>query len=318
MKTLLVLLLAGTSLVTGSADPFELREPTEKNIVYGMDHGSALLMDRYQPSQPNGYALVFIMGTGFTAYGAYDDIPLKELDRSLLQFGVFSDYYGEKGQPFLKALDAGFTVFSINHRLGPKHVWEEQLRDCQRAVQFIRYNAEQFAVSKDWIAGMGHSSGASMTSYLAFCDDVADPDTSDPISKESSRIQAAVLAAGVYDLNAQLGQRPQSALMLLSLTGKAVTYQPPGHPIFQRFSELSSRSFVSPDDAPCFLIHGTADDAVDLQQSKILLSALLENEIPATLLTLEGANHAELGETVSPPAFTQASEWLLQQLPTSN
>ena len=48
-------------------------------------------MDVYQPETPNGADVVFIMGTGFSAYGEYDDLPLKELYLRLLENGIFSD-----------------------------------------------------------------------------------------------------------------------------------------------------------------------------------------------------------------------------------
>ncbi|HMJ87612.1 MAG TPA: hypothetical protein VK504_30750, partial [Vicinamibacterales bacterium] len=34
----------------------------EKNVVYGMYSGSALLLDVHYPAQPNGFGIVFIAG----------------------------------------------------------------------------------------------------------------------------------------------------------------------------------------------------------------------------------------------------------------
>ncbi|WP_309024906.1 hypothetical protein [Pelagicoccus sp. SDUM812002] len=50
-----------------------------------MVHGASLLMDLYGHKKPNGYAIVFVMGTGLTAYGGYDDVPPTDLDRNLGQ-----------------------------------------------------------------------------------------------------------------------------------------------------------------------------------------------------------------------------------------
>ena len=132
--------------------------PDRTNVIYGMDHGAALLLDVYRPQKPNGYGLIFVMGTGFTAYGGYDDRPLKELDRWLLEQGIFENLMGEYRQAFAPAVEAGFTVFSLNHRLAPRHRWQSQLRDVQRAVQFVRANALRYGIRPDWIGGMGHSS----------------------------------------------------------------------------------------------------------------------------------------------------------------
>ena len=78
-------------LISGSSKPAFPIEPTIANIIYGMDRGTGLLMDVYQPETPNGADVVFIMGIGFSAYGEYDDLPLKELYLRLLENGIFSD-----------------------------------------------------------------------------------------------------------------------------------------------------------------------------------------------------------------------------------
>ena len=78
-------------LISGLLKPAFPIEPTIVNIIYGMDRETALLMDVYQPETPNGADVVFIMGTGFSAFGEYDDLPLKKLDLWLLENGIFSD-----------------------------------------------------------------------------------------------------------------------------------------------------------------------------------------------------------------------------------
>lgn len=299
--------------VLSVAKPLGLHKASETNIVYGMDHGTALLMDVYQPTEPNGYALLFIMGTGFTAYGEYDDIQLKDLDRTLLEVGVFSDYYGERRQLFGPALDEGFTVFSINHRLGPKNLWQTQLSDCQRAVQFVRSNASKYSVDPDRIVGMGHSSGATMISLVAVSDDAADLDSIDPISRNSSRIQAVVAAAGVHDLLGHLDQIPGNGAALMNLMGRSISWQPPGHPVFESYANASTISHVSPDDPPFFLMHGSADDAVHVKQSETFAKSLEQAGVSYELLILEGADHAELGVSTDPLPLVQAAQWLSNQ-----
>ena len=56
-----------------------------------MDRGTTLLMDVYQPETPNGADVVFIMGIGFSGYGEYDDLTLKELELWLLENSILSD-----------------------------------------------------------------------------------------------------------------------------------------------------------------------------------------------------------------------------------
>ena len=60
----------------------------DRNVVYGMYSGLALLMDVHHPADPNGYGLILIRGSGWHAppgYGAGqlkgNGVPRKEIGR---------------------------------------------------------------------------------------------------------------------------------------------------------------------------------------------------------------------------------------------
>jgi acetyl esterase/lipase len=289
-------------------------EPTEKNVIYGMDHGAALLLDVYRPKKANGYGLIFVMGTGFTAAGEYNDVPLKELDRSLVENKIFPPLFGGTGHLYDPCLEAGFTVFSINHRLAPAHTWKTQVRDCQRAVQFIRYHAKRYGIQSAAIGGMGHSSGASMTAFLAVMDEVADVNSFDPVERESSRIQAAVPFAGVHDLLGFRDQRPGGATIVAGFVGRAILWQPPKHPVYAAYREASTIHYITKDDAPMLIYHGDADDVVDVQQSKTLAEALTKAGVQNELVILPGADHGQLAKPMQPTPGERAAVWLKEQL----
>lgn len=303
--------LLGSSLV-GSKASFQ--EPSEKNVVYGMDHGTALLMDVYRPEESNGYGVVFIMGTGFTAYGEYDDVPLKELDRWLIENGIFPELMGEEGQLFGPMIEAGFTIFSINHRLAPKYTIWAQVKDCQRAVQYVRYHAKRYGISAERIGGLGHSSGATMTTFLGLYDDVADPEAFDPVSRESSRLQAIAPVSGLHDFSLLLESADGVKGFLSAVIGRSITYQPPGHPVFEAYGKASPIEYVTSDDAAVLLMHGTADEAVAVEQSRALAEACEETGLEFELIELEGASHAVLLEPVEIQPGPYAAEWMAKQL----
>ena len=50
----------------------------EKNVVYGMYSGTALLMDVHHPAQPNGFGIVQIAGSGWYTSPAYSAAALKD------------------------------------------------------------------------------------------------------------------------------------------------------------------------------------------------------------------------------------------------
>jgi acetyl esterase/lipase len=116
----------------------------EKNVVIGMVSGLALLMDVHRPARPNGYAIVHISGSGWGRSLAYNAEPLSER-----QVDIW-------GAPLV---DAGYTVFSLNHRAIPRFRWPDPLDDVQRAVRFIRTHAEEYGIDPDRIGAVGGSSG---------------------------------------------------------------------------------------------------------------------------------------------------------------
>ncbi len=118
----------------------------ESNVVYGMYSGLALLMDVHYPSEPNGYGIIFITGSGWHAPLSLDAKPLKQgVERSQLGAKAF--------------LDAGYTLFSINHRAAPRFRYPAAVEDAQRALRFIRYHAARFKIVPDKIGATGGSSG---------------------------------------------------------------------------------------------------------------------------------------------------------------
>ena len=129
----------------------------ESNVIYEMHSGLALLMDVHYPDNANGYGIVFVPGSGWTAPMSPDADPLKS--------GMNRTHLG--GQALL---EAGYTVFSINHRAAPNHFYPAPVEDAQRAVRFVRYNAARFRINPDRIGALGGSSGGQLALLLAVMD----------------------------------------------------------------------------------------------------------------------------------------------------
>src|SRR5881398_1164187 len=109
MSRLLVVLTCGTTLLFGAGPQPRI----ESNVLYGMYSGLALLMDVHYPEKPNGYGVIFISGSGWSAPQEYSAEPLKQGSQARL--------YG----PRLTA--AGYTVFSISHRAAPRFRYPAQV-----------------------------------------------------------------------------------------------------------------------------------------------------------------------------------------------
>src|SRR5205809_1693171 len=95
-------LVAAGFLLLSLSDSASAQSRVDRNVVYGMYSGTALLLDVHYPAKPNGFGVIFIPGSGWSAPLGYAAPPLKESD----QVGMYVPSLTE----------AGYTVFAITHR----------------------------------------------------------------------------------------------------------------------------------------------------------------------------------------------------------
>jgi acetyl esterase/lipase len=94
-------------------------------------------------------------------------------------------------------------VVSINYRYirqaeaeGVKPPVIGPLNEAARALQFVRSKAAGWKLDKTRVGAFGGSAGGASSPWLALHSDLADPNSSDPIARESTRLTcAAVLQA---------------------------------------------------------------------------------------------------------------------------
>ena len=98
---------------------------------------------------------------------------------------------GASASMIRESLAAGVSFMAINYRFRPSAPIQDILRDCARAIQFVRAKARDYGIDPARIASYGGSAGATSSLWLAFHDDLADPRAADPVLRESSRIVAA-------------------------------------------------------------------------------------------------------------------------------
>src|SRR5947209_2309359 len=182
MRTLALSILLATTVLATAVVAGESGEPAvQPNVVYGMYSGAALLMDVYRPANPNGYGIILISGSGWTAPMAYSAAPLKSITASL-----------QYAKPLVAA---GYTVFVVNHRALPRFHYPAAVEDVQRAVRFVRSNAGSFGIRADRIGAAGGSSGGHLVSMLGTLDGKGNANDSDPVERESAKVQCVVARA---------------------------------------------------------------------------------------------------------------------------
>ena len=156
-------------------------KPTLTGIKYG-DHNRNVI-DFWKAKADAPTPLVFVIHGGGWVGGSKERV-----DR-------FADVQ--------KLLDAGISVAAINYRyirqagdLSPPV--KAPLYDAARALQFVRKQSAAWNIDKQRIGAAGGSAGACSSLWLAFHDDLADPDSDDPIE---TRIKSSILRSCRWSTN---------------------------------------------------------------------------------------------------------------------
>ena len=98
-------------------------------------------------------------------------------------------------------LKSGISYARINYRLAKDHPLPAPVMDAAYALQYIRHNHKKYNIIKDKVVLMGGSAGGASSLLLATWDDLADPKNSDPVKRESTRVQGAVIGNGQCSIN---------------------------------------------------------------------------------------------------------------------
>lgn len=164
-------------------------------------------------------------------------------------------------------LAAGISVVSINYRYvsqagaaGIKPPVQAPLHDAARALQFVRSKAAEWNLDKARIGATGGSAGACSSLWLALHGDLADPNSSDSVARESTRLWCAAVIGAQTTLDPQQMKEwtPNS-----KYGGHAF-----GFPNFSQFlagrddilpwiAEYSPYALVTADDPPIYLLYST-------------------------------------------------------------
>lgn len=209
--------------------------PTLENVKYGPHERNVFDLWQAKADRPTPL-VIFIHGGGFVN--------------------------GDKSQVRNRAvvrqcLDAGVSFASLNYRFRDTASIQDILRDAARAVQTIRSRAKEWNIDPSRIASFGGSAGAGTSLWLAFHDDLADPQASDPVLRESTRLAAAGSLNGQfsYDLRewpTVLGktqfQRPEAELLAFYRLASSATAEAD-----RIMRDCSMIGLVSPDDPPVAL-----------------------------------------------------------------
>lgn len=288
-------------ILTASAAAQTPDVTVERGVVFGMYSGLALLMDVYRPQTSNGIAIVYVPGSGFHAPLGYDAQPITRFTA-----------------PYVPALTrAGYTVFVVNHRAAPRFRHPAAVEDVQRAVRYVRHHAARYGIAPERIGAAGYSSGGTLASLLGVLEGEGSPGDTDPLQRESARVQCVVAGGAAFDFTKV--QTPTGLPVLGSYIGSTIAlgYGETG-PEYKSYQEGSPRFHVSRGDAPTLLVHGDADEILPFAQAEAMEAALREAGVPAKLLRMPGATHFKPRPTGAPNDVNEMIAWFDQYLRRKN
>lgn len=182
-------------------------------------------------------------------------------------------------------LKKGYAMVSIDYRYSSEAIFTARIYDVKAAVRYIKAVAGDYDLDPHRIIAWGESTGGTLAALLAVSGDTeALEDLSLGNPDQSSRIHGAVIWYGAFDF-----------LQLDGQSAKASGNPASSVPELAAF--LNPETYITMDDPPFLIQHGTEDAQVPVQQA-IDFAAELEKVLGSEMVLLnllEGAVHEDPG-----------------------
>ncbi len=259
--------LAGaTRSASAQDDPFATLQSAD-DVVYGTVNGVDLLVNIVRPEDRPAPrpAVVLVHGGGLVQGGRYDH-----------------------GEAAFALAAAGYATFSIEYRLfvsgDPATLWPVQLDDVQRAVRWVRANAETYGVDPERIGAFGFSSGGQLSAFLGTRDtnDNSDPD----LAEFSSKVNCVVTMGGLFDFTFPDAHLDGAYIDTEILGGSEA--EPPAPAAYEDYSPIN---FVDETSAPFLILQEGSPDIIPYEHAQRMVAALQEAGVQVSYSWFPGTTH---------------------------
>ncbi|MGI8756174.1 MAG: alpha/beta hydrolase fold domain-containing protein [Acidimicrobiales bacterium] len=219
------------------------------------------------------------------------DLPTDAKAPVLIQVHGGGWVMGNKDQqamPLMAHLaDRGWVCVAINYRLSPRATWPDHIVDVKRAIAWVKANIAEHGGDPGFVAITGGSAGGHLSSLAALS--ANEPAFQPGFEEADTSVVAAVPFYGVYDFTNRDGTgRADMEAMLARVILKSKLAEDR-----ERWEQASTMSWVGPDAPPFFVVHGTNDTLVPVEQARSFVAMLrAESKNPVAYAELPGAQHA--------------------------
>lgn len=215
----------------------QLRPPTYGDVKYGPHERNVLDFYKAESDKPMPLA-VYIHGGGFRG-GSKKSLNVRTLQ---------------------ELLDAGISVAAIEYRLISDKPLPAAHHDSLRALQFIRSKAGQWNIDKKRIGAFGGSAGAQICMWLAFHDEMANAESSDPLKRESSRLTCVVTNGGQTTMEFDWWKKWVPGYDKPHRDRTEVFGDVTNEELDKIVEDISALSLITADDPPIFMTYGMKPD----------------------------------------------------------
>ena len=205
----------------------------------------------------------------------------------------------------------GYAVASVEYRFSQKAKFPAQIQDCQAAIRWLRAHAKQYNFDSEHVGAIGGSAGGHLSALVGTS---GGKKVFAPIGgneEQSDHVQAVCDIFGPSDFSTVVQQAtedknvknifkfntpsdPYSSLIGTQLNDRA------------KADAVSPVHYVSKDNPPFLILHGTHDTLVPYAQSVELEATLKAQGVEAWLQTIPGGGHG--GPGFSKPAVLQLTQ----------
>jgi acetyl esterase/lipase len=183
---------------------------------------------------------------------------------------------------------------SIGYRLTDEARWPAQIHDCKAAIRFLRSNAAKWNINPERIAVIGPSAGGHLASMLGTSGGVQSMmgEVGD-CTETDDRITCVVDLFGPSDLLQMDRQAPEGARLIHDAPNSPESrlLGAPLQSVPARAQTANPITYITADDPPFLILHGTNDAIVPYGQSVLLHEALQAAKVNSIFIPIQGAGH---------------------------
>ena len=184
-----------------------------------------------------------------------------------------------------------FVSATIGYRLSNEAKWPAQIHDCKAAIRWLKAHSKDYGFDVDRICVMGTSAGGHLVAMLGVTSGVESMEgTIGHHTTESSRVTCVVDFSGptnfltMNDFPGKIDHDAKDSPESMLIDGAIQKNR-------ERAMSAVPVSYVTEDDSPILILHGTADPLVPFDQSVQFHRLLIQSEIDATLIPISDAGH---------------------------